>query len=51
MQHDKKIFWANGIAAYALTHCGLGDFNEILDEYFPSQLQWLMAEIPLEECH
>ena len=39
-----------------LTHCGLGDFNEILDEYFSSQLQWLMAEIPavklpLEECH
>ena len=39
-----------------LTHCGLGDFNEILDEYFSSQLQWLMAEIPAvklpsEECH
>ena len=39
-----------------LTHCGLGDFNEILDEYFSSQLQWLMAEmpavkLPLEECH
>ena len=39
-----------------LTHCGLGDFNEILDEYFSSQLQWLMVEIPavklpLEECH
>ena len=39
-----------------LTHCGLGDFNETLDEYFSSQLQWLMAEIPavklpLEECH
>ena len=29
-----------------LTHCGLGDFNEILDEYFLSQLKWLMAEIP-----
>ena len=39
-----------------LTHFGLGDFNEILDEHFSSQLQWLMAEIaavklPLEECH
>ena len=41
-----------------LTHCVLGDFNEILDEYFSSQffLQWLMAEIlavkfPLAECH
>ena len=39
-----------------LTHCGVGDFNEILDEYFSSQLQWLMAEIPAvklpsEECH
>ena len=38
-----------------LTHCGLGDFNEILDEYFSSQLQNLMAEIPAvkfpsEEC-
>ena len=31
-----------------LTHCGLCDFNEILDENFSSQLQWLMAEI-LEE--
>ena len=30
----------------SLTHCGLGDFNEILDEYFSSQLQGLMAEIP-----
>ena len=28
-----------------LTHCGLGDFNEILAEYFSSQLEWLMAEI------
>ena len=39
-----------------LTHCGLGDFDEILDEYFSSQLQWLMAEISSvklssEECH
>ena len=39
-----------------LTHCGLGYFNEILNEYFSNQLQWLMAEIPalklaLEECH
>ena len=39
-----------------LTHCGLGDFNEILEEYFSSQLQWLMAEVslvklPSEECH
>ena len=39
-----------------LTHCGLGDFNKILDEYFSSQLQWLMAEIPavkllFDECH
>ena len=39
-----------------LTHCGLGDFNEILDKYFTNQLQWLMAEIPAvklpsEECH
>ena len=24
----------------------MGDFNQILDEYFSSQLQWLMAEIP-----
>ena len=36
--------------------CGQGDFNEIWDEYFSSQLQWLMAEIPavklpLEERH
>ena len=29
-----------------LTHCGLGDFNDILDEYFSSQIQWLMTEIP-----
>ena len=41
---------------HELTHCGLGDFNEILNEYFSSQLQWSMAEIPavtlpLEECH
>ena len=40
----------------SLTHCGLGNFNEILDEYFSIPLQWLMAEIPavklaLEECH
>ena len=40
----------------SLTHCGLGDFTEIWGEYFSSQLQWLMAEIPavklhLEECH
>ena len=39
-----------------LTHCSLGDFNEILDKYFSSQIQWLMAEIPAvklpsEECH
>ena len=39
-----------------LTHCGLGDFNEILDEDFSSQLQWLMAvipavKLPLEEHH
>ena len=39
-----------------LTHHGLGDFNEILDEHFSSQLHWLMAEkpavkLPLEECH
>ena len=39
-----------------LTHCGLGDFNEIVDEYFSSQLQWLMAEthavkLLSEECH
>ena len=32
------------------------DFNEILDEYFWSQLRWLMAGIPAvklssEECH
>ena len=45
-----------GSAPPGLTHCGLGDFNEILDEYFSSQLQWLMAEIPVvklpsEECH
>ena len=37
------ILW---ISASVLTHCDLGDFNEILDEYFSSQLQWLMAEIP-----
>ena len=40
----------------ALTHCGLGDFNEILDEYSSRILQCLMAEIPTvklprEECH
>ena len=34
----------------------MGDLNEILDEYFSSQLQWLMAEIPsvklpVEEYH
>ena len=39
-----------------ICHCGLGDFNEILDEYFSRQLQWLMAEtpavkLPSEECH
>ena len=39
-----------------LTRCGMGDFNEILDQYFSSQLQWLVAEIsavklPSEECH
>ena len=39
-----------------LPHCGLGYFNEILDECFSSQLQWLMAEIPhvklpSKECH
>ena len=39
-----------------LTHCGLGDFNEILDECFSNQLQWLMAEtpavkLPSEKCH
>ena len=33
-----------------------GKFNEILDEYFSSQLQWLMAGLPavklsLEKCH
>ena len=31
------------------THSGLGDFNmfnEILDEYFSSQLQWLMTGLP-----
>ena len=44
------------VALAALTHCGLGDFDEILDEYFSRQLQWLMAEmpavkLPLEECH
>ena len=33
-----------------LTHWSLGDFNEILDEYFSSQLQWLMAELPLWNC-
>ena len=51
---------AEGLSAFqrrsCLTHCGLGDFNEILDERFSSQLQWLMAEIPAvklpsEECH
>ena len=40
----------------SLTRFGLEDFNENLDEYFSSQLQCLMAEIPalkfpLEECH
>ena len=40
----------------ALTHCGPGGFNEISEEYFSSQWQWLMTEIPavkfpLEECH
>ena len=34
-----------------LTDCGLGDFNEILDEYFSSQLQWLMAEISSMKLH
>ena len=32
--------------SFNLTHCGLRGFNEILDEYFSKQLQWLMAEIP-----
>ena len=32
--------------AYQLTHYGLGDFNDILDEYFSSQLQRLMVETP-----
>ena len=27
----------------SLTHCCLGDFSEILDEYFSSQLQRSMA--------
>ena len=44
------------ILVQCLTHCGLEDFHEILTEYFSSQLQWLMAEIPAvklpsEECH
>ena len=34
------------LCSFVLAHCGLGGFNEILDEYFSSQLQWLMAEIP-----
>ena len=44
------------LCSEVLTHCGLGDFNEILDEYFSNQLQWLMAEthalkLASEECH
>ena len=47
---------SQGYRNLSLTHCSLGDFNEIVDEYFSSQLQWLMTEIPavklpLEECH
>ena len=50
--YDVEIF----VQVMVSTHCGLGDFNEHLDDYFSSQLQWLMADIPvvkllLEECH
>ena len=45
----KRIFQSE------LTHCGLGDFNEILVEYISGQLQGLKAEtppvkLPSEEC-
>ena len=50
--------WINTVTHFSnaiLTHCGLEDLNEILDEHFSSQLQWLMAEmspvkLPLDEC-
>ena len=40
-----KAMWASSqaIIKTTITHCGLGDFNEILEEYFSRQLQWLMA--------
>ena len=39
-----------------LTHCPLGNFNEILGTSFSSYIQWLMAQLslmnlPLDECH
>ena len=37
------IYWDYNPGVLSLTDCGLGDFNEILGEYFSSQLQWLMA--------
>ena len=58
MEYDKYLIFVELVRdiPYNLIHCGLGDFNEILDEYFSSQLQWLMTELPavklsLEECH
>ena len=33
--HDANFVVIDGTGG-----CGLGDFNEILDEYFSSQLQW-----------
>ena len=47
MTFSNEFSWMK-IYEFWLTHCGLGDFNEILDEYFSSQLQWLMAEISRE---
>ena len=42
-----SLWWPHvALSLNELTHCGLGDFNEILDEYFSRQLQWLMAETP-----
>ena len=39
-----------------LTYCGLGDFNEIFDEYFSKPITVIEGwdnsrELPSEECH
>ena len=56
IQHNRGLTVLLTHGFIVLTHCSLGYFNEILDEYFSSQLQWLMAEVPAvklpsEESH